>query len=55
MVTLRKKGLNNGYMLQDEGGKPVSIVAPYFIFSEVLEAVSNRKTKCIGKDVVIEE
>ena len=55
MVALVNKGINNGYMLQNEEGNPVPIESLDMIFHEVLEEVRNRKNKFIGSDVVTEK
>ena len=41
---------NKRYILQDEGGKEVTIVALDAIFHDLLEEERNRKNKLSGKD-----
>ena len=54
MLSLLKKVINNRSMFHDEKGKPIPIAALGVIFNEVLEEVSNRKNKLIGKYTLIE-
>ena len=55
ILALVKKYIKNGPMFQDEEGNPVPISALDVIFHEVLEEVSNRKKKFLGKDVGTEK
>ena len=55
MSALVNKGINNGYMLQNEEGNPVHIESLDMIFHEVLEEVRNMKNKFIGSDGVTEK
>ena len=54
MLAVEIKSYNNKSILQDKKGNPIPISALDIIFHKVLEVVSNRKKKIIGKNTVIE-